>query len=225
MPVRVQGAKRSFKFLISCFELGKWRRWKRQWRSSIYGVAEPEVRSHYRENGERASFDSMSETNSRKKKWRGTVADMNLTQKVLPTAAVISLVLACGFLFICAYSFACDPLYKEPTRYIAITQNVNITVTKHWSGGSLVIFNTELPYLRNITSGIAGYDTSTSGGFNFVGISYSVFKKSSMPGPWWSVIISLWYPIVLSGAVPMFWLVRRKRDKKQLSPATQITGC
>jgi hypothetical protein len=86
----------------------------------------------------------------------------------------------------------------------------HFTVTKNW-GGNLLFFNQNMPSIGSIV-GFAGDDrTSETGwsgwGISFRHITHTVEKNKN----WWTLMISLWYPIIFTGILPAVFLVKKVR--------------
>ena len=47
-------------------------------------------------------------------------------------------------------------------------------------------------------------------GADLPGIYYRHFIWGKQTAPWWTLRVSLWYPIVLFAILPLFWMIRRK---------------
>ena len=129
---------------------------------------------------------------------------------LLASAALVSGGLCAACLGIYAHALIVNPLYNQTLPHVTVG-GINISTTSHWGlGGSVLFYNRELPYLRNITYGpVPGEDLQTKG-FDGWGIHYSALV-SSATGTWWSFMFSLWYPISFLGILPSVYLIRHVR--------------
>jgi hypothetical protein len=125
-----------------------------------------------------------------------------------------------GFVLVYIYAVAIDPLYKNPMRRLSVSDNINLTVTKHWGwGGSVIFYNQDLPYLRNISYGLAKGEHENIGGFDFCGIHFWRFQTTTMPKIWWTLMFSLWYPIAICAVcllICMRYQMRRNAPRDHL---------
>jgi hypothetical protein len=71
----------------------------------------------------------------------------------------------------------------------------------------LVIFNLSFgPYC----GGIVGVGTRVSGFGDTLGIYYRRLTSADIPGSWWTLRISLAYPLVVAVVLPLVWLLQRR---------------
>lgn len=98
----------------------------------------------------------------------------------------------------------------------------HIAVTKEW-GGNLVFFNQTMPYTGGIIS-FTGDNTVNETGFTGFGlyfrhITHTVEKDKD----WWTLMISLWYPIAIFGILPLAFAVKKARAARNLHAARVST--
>lgn len=75
-----------------------------------------------------------------------------------------------------------------------------------WSAGDCGIG--QLSYIGD-RGQMVGRDTFC----NLPGIYYRHFAGMNEPRPYWTLRVSLWYPMLLSAILPAWWMVRRVRAK------------
>jgi hypothetical protein len=86
--------------------------------------------------------------------------------------------------------------------------NLHITITKDW-GGRLILLNQCMPSEGVMLSGI-GDDKINVIGWRKCGIYYSyIIHTIEKDKNWWTLMISLWYPIIIFGIVPFACAIKR----------------
>jgi hypothetical protein len=47
------------------------------------------------------------------------------------------------------------------------------------------------------------------------GVYFRYFEWTDVPRPWWTLRVSLWYPIALSAVLPSWWLIGKMRCRRK----------
>lgn len=100
--------------------------------------------------------------------------------------------------------------------------HAHVAVTKEW-GGNLVVFNQNMPYTGGIIS-FTGDNTVNETGFTGFGlyfrhITHTVEKDKD----WWTLMISLWYPIAIFAIFPLVFVGKKMRAARNLPTAGATT--
>lgn len=97
-------------------------------------------------------------------------------------------------------------IFNSPFFHIPLSK-ASMTVDKY-EGGQVIFFNGPYP---NATTMLGPTDTIT--GYEGCGIYYHVIHDSASNVTWWTLMISLWYPIILFGILPAIFVVKKLRAK------------
>jgi hypothetical protein len=88
-----------------------------------------------------------------------------------------------------------------------------ITVTSRFHvgffDGGVWFYSDQWPYRGSIIQVDGQPPLLRQAGFDFSGIYYRIFRFPA--DSTWSLVVSLWYPIVLSAILPALWIYRRRR--------------
>src|ERR1035438_2014027 len=96
------------------------------------------------------------------------------------TGILIPATLFVGSLGICVYALIADPLYSGPVqhaKHITIS-SVNVTLTGHFGGGSIVFFNQDFPYQASITYGSQEGEGVRIKAFDWCGIQFYTLEST-----------------------------------------------
>ena len=136
-----------------------------------------------------------------------------MKNKFLRNSACASTVLFVGFVSLYIYAQIANPHLHLDTPdifypHVSLGENVNVTVTKDWSG-DLIFFNQNVPYSGSIVS-MAGDKTVNVTGCDGWGIYFRSIKHTTRKD-WdqWTLMISLWYPIILFGILPTIFVMKK----------------
>jgi hypothetical protein len=91
--------------------------------------------------------------------------------------------------------------------YIYDDSGLRFTATKEY-GGNLVFFNQAVPFFGG-TIGFAGDKTVSEKGWDGCGIYFRIVKDTKRADSWWTFMISLWYPVIIFGILPIVFVVKR----------------
>ena len=81
----------------------------------------------------------------------------------------------------------------------------------------MVFFNQKVPYMGSITS-FTGDENVKETGCDFYGIYFrTIHYTDKKYWDQWTLIISLWYPIMLFGILPAIFVVKKLRNLKSAS--------
>jgi hypothetical protein len=119
--------------------------------------------------------------------------------------------------FICLYIsiWVLRPNQGIDWSYISLGKYFHIAVTDNWRG-NLVLFNQDSPYTGSIIK-FTGDKTIDEWGLTGWGIYFRHITNSVQHSVWWTLIISLWYPIIIFGILPAIFVVTKLRCKKLAS--------
>ncbi|HEY1718421.1 MAG TPA: hypothetical protein VGH42_09045 [Verrucomicrobiae bacterium] len=118
-----------------------------------------------------------------------------------------------GYLWI----FNPDPASGEPSmhwRHISLGHDINLAASNSEGGESLYFFNGPMP---NGTTMLGPTDTVTGGWDRGYGIYFLSIYDAASKWTWWTLIISLWYPIIIFGILPAIFAVKKMRNRKSAS--------
>jgi hypothetical protein len=62
-----------------------------------------------------------------------------------------------------------------------------------------------------------GQSAGKDRGADFPGIYYRHFEWANETSPWWTLAVSLWYPVAVSAILPSWWLIRRLSTPRRFS--------
>ena len=99
--------------------------------------------------------------------------------------------------------------------YIYDDNGLRFAVTKEY-GGNLVFFNQAVPFLGG-TIGFAGDKTVGERGWDGGGIYFRVVKDPERTDNWWTFMVSLWYPVIIFGILPVVFVVQKLRTTKSVT--------
>jgi hypothetical protein len=141
-----------------------------------------------------------------------------MKNKMLRICAKISTALFLGFVGLGLYMriFNPDPSGWMQWRHIPLGYDIKISISNVEDQKWLIFFNGPYP---NDTTMLGPTDTIT--GYEGYGIYYHVIHNSTTKSPWLTLMISLWYPIILFGILPAIFVVKKLRGRK--SASTQET--
>jgi hypothetical protein len=125
----------------------------------------------------------------------------------------ISTMLFFGFVGLCVFTLFSNPNPNLDWSYISLGKDFHVAITKNW-GGNLVFFNEERPYTGSIIK-FAGDKTINEWGLNGWGIYFRHIENSVQKSIWWTLMISLWWPIILFGMLPAIYAVKKLRAAKK----------
>ena len=138
--------------------------------------------------------------------------------RVVKVCACASAVLLFGFVSLYVYLmvenliFSADPSHAYwPNISIG---KFHIAVTTK-CGGSLVLFNQEMPYMGSIVS-FSGDNSVTERGLTGFGIYFRLIHFIDRKMIWWTLMVNLWYPIIMCGVLPAILVVQKLRGHKLL---------
>jgi hypothetical protein len=105
---------------------------------------------------------------------------------------------------------------------------VHIAVAKDDWNGSLILFNQRSPYIGG-TIALVGDNKHlvsevSEKGWNFARTYFCIIKNIHRPDSWWTLEISLWYPIILSGILPAIFVVKKLHNRKSASTKETTIG-
>jgi hypothetical protein len=110
------------------------------------------------------------------------------------------------------------PLYKPTT---IDDPSVHVAVTKYDWNGNLMFFNQRSPYVGGVIAMTGTNSHSVNEvnetGWDGLGIYFCLIEDIRRPDSWWTLMISLWYPIILFAILPAIFVVKKLRGRKPAS--------
>jgi hypothetical protein len=149
-----------------------------------------------------------------------------MKNKILITCAKISIALFLGCVCLCVYLwifnpdlwfFNTSPSSGEPPmhyRHLPLGYDIKLSVSNVEDRKWVIFFNGPYP---NYTTTLGPTDTVTGGWDRGYGIYYLVIHDSASKWTWWTLMISLWYPIILFGISPAIFVAKKLRGEKSAS--------
>jgi hypothetical protein len=152
-----------------------------------------------------------------------------MKNKLFRNCAYVSGLLFLGFIGLYAYVWIEDP--NPQSIRITIGSNIkplngtnglstgtfvfdgggslHFAVTKEW-GGYLVFYNQNIPYSGSIFR-FSGDKTINETGLTGCGIYYRhITHTLEKDKNWWTLMVSLWYPIIMSGILPLALVLKKQ---------------
>jgi len=81
-----------------------------------------------------------------------------------------------------------------------------------YDGGQVVLFNQSIP--NDTTSTGPRNKTISEKGWEGYGISFRLIKDFSQPDNWWTLRVSLWYPVIFFAILPAIYCLKKLRSQK-----------
>jgi hypothetical protein len=140
-----------------------------------------------------------------------------MRSKLLTTCACVSAICCIGFLSLYLYAQIFDPqtnITKSSIScpHISLGNSVNATVIKD-QGGFIVFFNESVPYTGSII-GPGGDKGVTETGWGSCGIAFEEIKYAVDNHIYWTLMISIWHPIIVSFIFLIVCVVQKLRRTK-----------
>jgi hypothetical protein len=141
--------------------------------------------------------------------------------KLLTICTYISAALFIGFAGIYIYILVHDynPYAEDHNVYLSralLHDSFHVAITQG-GGGSLLFFNQPTPYTGSIIS-FAGDDTVTERGLTGYGIYFRLIKYLDKRETSWTLMISLWYPIIMFFILPTVFAIKNLRAVRHPTP-------
>lgn len=134
---------------------------------------------------------------------------------VFTNSACASAILFFGFAGLYAYAWLANPNPQADKSgihwsYVSFGNGLHIAVTKEF-GGNVVFFNQNMPYQGSIIT-LAGDNTVGETGFTGAGIYFRhIIHTVETDKNWWTLMISLWYPIIVFAVLPLVFVIKKLR--------------
>jgi hypothetical protein len=135
--------------------------------------------------------------------------------------------LGCICLYLFLLIFNPDPSVFNPSaakgefpmhyRHLPLGFDAKISISNAEDQKWLVFFNGPYP---NDTTTLGPTDTLKGGWDRGYGIYYLVIYDSASRWTWWTLMISLWYPIILFGILPAIFVIKKLRSRESASKTT-----
>jgi hypothetical protein len=121
-------------------------------------------------------------------------------------------VFACAIIFlgsVSSYIYAriVNPNPLERWHYVSLGNGIHVAVMRGLNC-DLVCYNGDLPYLGSIIS-IENDRKINVRGWNGFGVYLRLIKNTDVGKTWWTLIINLWYPIVIFGILSIVLVLKR----------------
>ncbi|MES1181134.1 MAG: hypothetical protein ABUL66_04660, partial [Verrucomicrobiota bacterium] len=104
--------------------------------------------------------------------------------------------------------------YPNPSFLHVSLGDVRVAVDK-LEGGEIAFFNGPIP--NSTTSTGPRNNTTNEKEWAGYGIYFRWIKDVNRPDSWWTLMVSLWYPIILFGILPAIFVVKKWRKRKLVS--------
>jgi hypothetical protein len=139
-----------------------------------------------------------------------------MKNKILMICTKISIALFFGFmsLFVYLWIFNPNPISGEPPmhwHHISLGQDVNLSASGVESHESLLFFNGPMP---NDTTMFGSNVKETF--YEGWGIYFKLINNTAMKITWWTLMISLWYPIIIFAILPTIFMIKKLRNRKSV---------
>jgi hypothetical protein len=111
--------------------------------------------------------------------------------------------------------------FNSWTHFITLAPGLHLTLTTRDGGANLAFFNDGRlgPYLGGtlgITSKGSQHPTQIRDTqFDAIGVYFRLIRWPSGPKIW-TVTLSLWYPLALCAILPTMWIIRRRRERREV---------
>ena len=128
-----------------------------------------------------------------------------MKNKLFRNCARVSTVLFIVFIGLYIYAW----IFDQSFLHIPLGK-ASIAVHKYESG-QVIFFNGPYP---NATTTLGPTDTETF--WEGYGIYHRVINDSASKVTWWTLMISLWYPLILFGILPAIFVVKKLRGRQSL---------
>lgn len=148
-----------------------------------------------------------------------------MKNRFLENCAIVSTVLFLGFVGLCAYARLAtrNPRADESGIhwfYISLGSELHVAVASNW-GGNLVFFNQAVPYTGSLVS-IAGDKSVVERGWTGYGIYFRSIEHTNKDQTWWTLMVSLWYPVIIFGILPGLFVVQKLRGTKPITQSERV---
>ena len=124
-----------------------------------------------------------------------------------------------GFVGLYIYAHVADPHthLESSSAYCPHVSlgDVKATVVKDW-GGNVVFFNQAVPFFGGTIS-LAGDKTVSETGWDGCGTYFRIVKDTKRTDNWWTLMFSLWYPIIIFSVLPAVYVVQKPRGTKPVT--------
>jgi hypothetical protein len=128
----------------------------------------------------------------------------------LISCAIISTTLLLGCVLLFVYVLITNPNPPNHWPSVSIGHDFHCAVIKNW-GCNLVCYNGYMPYMGNVVS-IDNTSKIVVKGWNGFGIYVRLVKNPSVGTTWWTLMVSLWYPIAIFGMLSIVLVTKRSLD-------------
>lgn len=141
-----------------------------------------------------------------------------MKKSVLLSLAFISLALCLGLIILDAYISIVDYSGGVGKNWINVSvgNGIHMSVAKCFGKVSVLFFNQDFPYTGSIV-GFSGDKSVTEKGYEGWGIYFRLLKDVRRSDSWWTLMISLWYPIFLFGILPAIFVIKKLCGRKSAS--------
>ena len=146
--------------------------------------------------------------------------DFSMKRKLASIFAWVSTALFAVFVGLYIYAWVCDPnlypMYSDPPPrpffFHIPLGNATMSVDKY-DGGQVVFYNGPKP-----NDGTMSGSSDDQTGWGFYGMECGLMRVNDpVVKTWWTLRISLWYPIIIFGILPAIFVVKKLRNRKSAS--------
>jgi hypothetical protein len=137
-----------------------------------------------------------------------------MKKALLALCCYASTIMCLTFVGLFVFARIADPhihIDKSHVSYphLSLSKNVNITLTKDW-GGYVIIFTQNVPYMGSMFA-LTGEQSVREKVWGFYGVDFLLIKDATKEDSWWTLMLSLWYPIIIFGVLPTVFAVKKVR--------------
>ena len=136
-----------------------------------------------------------------------------MKKKIYGAAMAVSylLLFASGVIYIYVELLDPNPRRLDPNEqnqfnywsYISVVSNFNMSATKR-DGGNLCLFNGAVPYV-----GIMVAPKKIKADWKVLGVKYFSIYDNNQNKIYWTLMISLWYPMICSSILPILFFIKK----------------
>ena len=137
-----------------------------------------------------------------------------MQKRILNVCVCVSTGLFVIFIGLYVYVWIFNPKLYPPSFRIPLCV-ASMTVTKSW-GGNAIFFNQNVPYTGGTISISKDLPINVKG-WDRLGVYFRLISDARRSDNWWTLMVSLWYPIIIFGILPAAYMVQKLRGTKSVT--------